>query len=148
MELYDCNSCHQEKPAEDFHKHARRKNGLQPYCKECNAAAVDLHTAREGRGMARVYVMTCLPTGEQYIGSTTKSLKKRWWGHKTQAKYGTSNLYGCMRTFGDDKYWSIQELECIDLNFCDTAYLREREQAWIDELAPQLNTVNAVREAA
>jgi len=33
--LITCSKCHQEKFGEEFHKHHKRKSGLQKYCKEC-----------------------------------------------------------------------------------------------------------------
>jgi hypothetical protein len=92
--------------------------------------------------------MKCKPTGECYVGSTTQTLEKRYWQHKTSAykKLAPSNFYRCMRVFAGDKYWDIELLE--ECPGATTGELREREQAHIDMLNPVLNTHNAIREAS
>jgi len=38
--LKTCVSCKQDKEHSEFHKASNRKDGLYPYCKECNASLV------------------------------------------------------------------------------------------------------------
>ena len=144
-----CSKCDTWKSNDEFHKHASRKDGLQPFCKQCNAAAVAEHTAEAGKGVARVYIMRCLRSGDQYVGSTTRSVLKRLWDHRTKAHAGaTSNVYQCMQMFSANRDWEITELETINLAACDTDYLRQREQRWIDEINPSLNMISATRATA
>ena len=39
METKVCARCGRELPVEEFNKHAKSKDGLQPYCKECQSVA-------------------------------------------------------------------------------------------------------------
>lgn len=56
--------------------------------------------------MALVYRLICKPTGEEYIGFTSRTLKQRWARHKTAAKHHRENgrLQNSLRKYGPDAF--------------------------------------------
>jgi len=142
-----CSKCKQDLPVARFSKNAAKKTGLQDWCSACQVAQVDSTSANQD---PQVYVMTCIPTGEQYVGSTTTSLEKRFWCHRTQMRRGiaTSLLYRCMRCWSQARYWKTETLEQFGRGTISKQELRDREQVWMDRINPFLNTVNAVRGVA
>jgi hypothetical protein len=143
--------CGDTKPLWDFYVAATNKSGKPRYMSHCKACdnkrrAVQAKLSEQHK-VPTVYMLLNRATGEFYIGSTTLTLRKRWWNHKTAAFTDNeqSQLYHCMRCFNDDKYWEIKPLHTLP--GASTAELREAEQDAIEELNPVLNTNNAVREA-
>lgn len=53
-----CTKCGRDLPKEAFGKHARTRDGLQPYCKKCRSEARKGKTSRPGREMATKYTKT------------------------------------------------------------------------------------------
>lgn len=51
-----CPRCGRELPLDNFGKHARTKDGLQPYCKECRSQARAGKTSRPGRETKTSYI--------------------------------------------------------------------------------------------
>lgn len=64
-----------------------------------------------------------------YVGSTTNSLKKRLWQHKS------GSLATTKRAIDAGGLITIFALEVLE----DSSKRQEREQFWIDELKPDLN---------
>jgi predicted GIY-YIG superfamily endonuclease len=130
-------------PIDEFNLNRSKRRGVQEWCRHCQIAQVNLvHTHLT----PTVYKLLNVTTGEFYIGSTTQSLDKRWWEHKSCAfnKNAQSELYCAMRCWDNDRHWKMIALEeCPEAT---TKELREREQYYIDIEQPQLNTFNAVRE--
>lgn len=75
----------------------------------------------------KIYAITDLTCGKQYIGSTTQSLGKRFAGHCTTTL--KTKLADAMRANGLDNF-RIELLEEIDHDFD-----RTREGYWIETLA-------------
>ena len=77
----------------------------------------------------KVYVVTNLITGEQYVGSTVTSIKQRWSSHKMGAKTGKGLLDAAIMKYGSHNFSVKQIDEAIikrDLN--------QKETDWIDKL--------------
>lgn len=53
-----CPRCGRELPADAFGRHARTRDGLQPYCKDCRSEARMGKTRRPGRETATKYTKT------------------------------------------------------------------------------------------
>ncbi len=84
-----------------------------------------------------VYKITNTITGDFYIGSS-KNIKKRWVSHKcnsTWTKHPNVKLYQAMIQFGLNNF----KFEILE----ETDNLREREQAWIEQLNPSYNAARA-----
>jgi hypothetical protein len=142
--------CGQTKPLWDFYILGTKKDGeprYQTHCKECDnkRRSVDV-AATEYNQTPTVYMLINLATLEFYIGSTTRTLRKRWWSHKTSAFKSNvqSQLYHCMRCYNDDRYWEMIPLR--EMPGASKDELREAEQEAIDELNPALNMIAAVKE--
>ena len=73
--------------------------------------------------------------GDLYVGSTRQPLKDRLSGHKA----GTTNR-GMNNAFKNNDSWKIVLIEKYPC--ADREELLKREQHWIDELNPSLNTLN------
>ena len=91
-----------------------------------------------------VYKVTCVDTGDEYIGITVaqghayvRSVKVRWQKHVSRAKCENKNWNFCraLRALADCS-WTYQVMEVIRGR--KPAHAREREL--IAELAPSLNT--------
>jgi hypothetical protein len=137
-----CPRCDEDVHVDHFQKNSSKKDGLQGYCKPCMNSYIGSSDLQKG---AKIYVLRNKKTGEQYVGSTTKTVRKRLWNHMSAANAGgTSRLYRCMQVFNDTSLWDIRAVEFVETG--DREELREREQSWIDELSPVLNTHNAIRE--
>lgn len=85
----------------------------------------------ENTQRARIYCITNLLNGKQYVGQTSKTLEERYKNHKRDYKrtrnYGRS-LYDAMREFG------IENFKIELLEECDMDKRTEREIYWIDKL--------------
>ena len=82
-----------------------------------------------------------------YIGSTN-DMRKRIWQHKSVC-YNENNkqkfnmkVYRYIRMNGGIEKWSFEVLECFD---CDEKELKKKEDEYIVELNPTLNTQRASR---
>jgi hypothetical protein len=82
--------------------------------------------------MATIYKITSTAGDKVYIGSTTRSLGKRWWKHKADRNHKTCTSKILFSEYGIDTC-SMEEIEKVDL---DKRY--ERERFWIE------NTPNVV----
>lgn len=79
-----------------------------------------------------VYVITCLPTGKIYVGSSI-DINERWLVHTTQLiknKHHSRHLQFAWNKYGSDAF-SIGVIEQ-----CHPAELLEREQYYLDMLQP------------
>lgn len=77
-----------------------------------------------------------------YIGSTEKTLKQRLAKHLNKS-HETPNrkVYKCILETGGFKQWEMEAIETIETT--DIVERRMREQYWINELKPDLNSVLA-----
>lgn len=88
-----------------------------------------------------IYLITCIVTGEQYVGLTTHSLEKRWKEHLRDSKYSKKGkLYDCMRLWGV-QYFKVKQI-CIAHNLDD---LNMIEQMWIAILNTFYEGLNATK---
>lgn len=88
-----------------------------------------------------VYMITCVPTGNAYIGSTSR-MYRRWWEHKNTLKKNKSPctiLQRAWNKYGEDAF------EFSILEECAREVKEDREQHYIDTLKPQMNSALDVR---
>lgn len=81
--------------------------------------------------MAIVYKITNVKDGQMYVGTTIKTLKKRWSSHKTSAKTVLSSktpILEAIRNCGENSFL----VEVIEE--CEDKERYERERFWIKEL--------------
>ena len=78
-----------------------------------------------------------------YVGSTTKTLKYRLYKHKNKSVEAPNRkVYKCIMANGGFKEWEMEALETFE---SDNAVERfTREQHYINELKPDLNSVLAI----
>ena len=79
-----------------------------------------------------VYAIRCVPTGQVYVGASTR-LGARWALHRNQLARGVhynSGLLGAWQTYGPEAF-CFETLEAV----CDGADLRAAELRWIAKLA-------------
>ena len=77
---------------------------------------------------------------EMYVGSTKQRLSMRMCEHRADAKKGkTQKIFEAIRKYGYD--FNYVMLESFTINNSDEK--RMREQFWIDELKPSLNSIRA-----
>lgn len=85
-----------------------------------------------------IYLITCIPTGKQYVGST-KDVDVRWKDHKKRLRGGYHPNARFQRSW--DKYgeseFDIETLEIVD----DDVDILARELYWIGALKPYLNMI-------
>ena len=77
-----------------------------------------------------------------YVGSTSRSLRERMWGHRSAAKLGACKLHTRMKETGIHN-WEIRALltcECNEKEICGY------EKSWIQSLKPDLNKNSPVKE--
>jgi len=93
--------------------------------------------------MVTVYKLFSKNCDSFYIGSTTKSLKQRLGKHKDKS-YEAPNrkVYKCILGNGGFKEWEIEALETFETD--SAIERRTREQHYINELKPDLNSVLAI----
>lgn len=85
--------------------------------------------------MIGVYLITCIPTGKRYIGSSV-SLEKRWIGHKSALRrlvHENMHLQRSWNKYGEAafKFDVLEE--------CAPEELLKREQQWLDTERPEFN---------
>ena len=92
------------------------------------------------------------PTDNNYYvgGTTEKCLRQRMKRHRYECTHPNRHhysykVYEHIRSTGGMEKWEIVQLEAGV--FASMFELREREQMWIDQLRPTLNTMEAVRPA-
>jgi group I intron endonuclease len=78
-------------------------------------------------GVMKIYLITNLVNGKQYVGQTIKTIEKRWKQHLRDIKRGTSpHLYRAITKYGVDGF-SIQELHSAisqeELDFAEILYI-------------------------
>ena len=95
----------------------------------------------EEQKIGYVYKITNSETDDIYIGSTTKTLSKRFDDHirKMQLK-PNRKLYDKISAIGLDKF-KIELLE--NVNYKNKDELRQKEQTYINNVKPTLNCYNA-----
>ena len=92
--------------------------------------------------MGYIYKITCIPTNKIYIGKTQVRIKDRWQSHCRAAylpSHGDYNFpfHRAIRKYGKENF-KIEEVEQ-----CDNAILKEREQYWIEYYDSYNNGYNA-----
>ena len=86
---------------------------------------------------AGVYTITCLPTGTQYVGSTVRSLRRRWEAHRCalrKQRYGTTRMQRAWNKHGEAAF------EFKPLLICRPEDALFYEQRAIDVLKPKFNS--------
>ena len=96
---------------------------------------LQLNSRIEELTQAGVYLLECIPTGEQYVGSTARSFRQRWKEIRKHSRTKNSKIsklfHSKWEEYGDEGFqFSI-------LKVCDNP--KEQEQYWIDTLKPELN---------
>ena len=77
---------------------------------------------------------------EEYVGCTTKTLRRRMYDHHSDSKRSTSKLYNHMREIGFDRFY-MQELGTA---WCTTKHeSRCHEQVYMNVHQPSLNMCRA-----
>lgn len=94
--------------------------------------------------MVIIYKLFSKTCDSFYIGSTTKTLKQRLGKHKDKS-YEAPNrkVYKRILETGGFKQWDIQALETFETE--NDIERRRREQFYISELKPDLNSVLAIK---
>ena len=73
-----------------------------------------------------------------YVGSTERTLRRRFSKHKNKSHEAPKRkIYKCILENGGFDNWQMEALEVFE---GDRLARRMREQHWIDELNPQLNS--------
>lgn len=91
----------------------------------------------------KIYKITNDVTNDIYIGSTCRTLNVRLTNHKAKARLllSDSKMYITMREIGTEHF----EIELIEDYPCNSkSELLQREDYYITEIKPSLNTKNAV----
>jgi hypothetical protein len=86
--------------------------------------------------MGILYSITCIETGEQYIGATTVKLGRRWSQHKYNLKRGVHHS-GRLQRCADK--WGVSSLECELLAYVDDTILDRVEQLVTEGMRPAMN---------
>jgi group I intron endonuclease len=83
-----------------------------------------------------VYTITCLPTGKRYVGSTVRTLRKRFYEHRmaSHRNPGRCKLHKAFAKYGADAF-VFEAIECVDKDL-----VLGIEQFWINQIQPELNT--------
>lgn len=78
-----------------------------------------------------------------YVGSTNRTLKQRLAKHKNKSHEAPNRkVYKCILGNGGFKEWKIEPLEIFETD--NDIERRTREQHYITELKPDLNTLLAI----
>ena len=86
----------------------------------------------------RIYIITCGPTGKQYVGSAS-FITQRISRHKQDLRknrHHNPKLQAAWGKYGEEAF-RFEEVECV----LDQGSLIESEQHWIDLLEPEFNLV-------
>lgn len=85
----------------------------------------------------RIYIITNLINGKQYVGMTSKTLEVRFSGHKADARRNKPwILHKAIRKYGEDNF-KIELLE--ETNASNLDELGIIESSWIEKLNPEYN---------
>lgn len=146
-----CSSCKELKPTTQFSKYKSSKDGLQPYCKECNKKVNDTKNPtyyeeyQKADKNAIIYTITN-PLGEVYIGSSKRRPIVRFQMHKSTYKFehpkGYSSFPGLHKSF---TMWGVDAhmFEVIkDLGKISKSDLREIESRMIIALKKNGKSLN------
>jgi len=85
-----------------------------------------------------VYVITCTPTGKQYVGSAARSFAQRWRQHRYLLRRGlhhAPHLQNAWRKYGEDAFVFAPIVRC------PPDQVIEHEQRLIDTMHPEFNTM-------
>lgn len=90
-----------------------------------------------------IYRLCSNTTPSFYVGSTSRDLKHRLAKHKNKSwEAPNRKLYKHILENGGFKEWRMEALETIET---DNRLTRAtREQFWIDELKPELNSIRVL----
>jgi predicted GIY-YIG superfamily endonuclease len=92
---------------------------------------------------AIIYRLCSDTTPAFYVGSTSRDLKHRLSKHKNKSwEAPNRKLYKHILENGGFKEWRMEALETIDTDNRLTRAMRE--QFWIDELKPELNSIRVL----
>lgn len=92
---------------------------------------------------AIIYRLCSDVSPEFYVGSTCRNLKQRLSKHKNKSwEAPNRKLYKHILENGGFTQWRMETLETLETDNRLTRF--NREQFWIDELKPQLNSVRVV----
>jgi hypothetical protein len=140
MNMKTCGCCGEELPAtnEYFHRNARKKDGLQAWCKSCNNRESGTRHIRQG---AHGYALVNRHTGDMYIGSTTQRLQHRINRHFSYAWCGKTSgaILECIRQYPEKSDWEVRVLADLNTDGLTVDMLRAAEQEAIDIHNPSLN---------
>ena len=94
--------------------------------------------------MIQIYRLFSNTCSSFYVGSTERTLEKRFSKHKNKAhETPKRKVYKVILENGGFKEWKMEPLEVIEGG--DTMTRRMREQHWIDQLNPDLNSCLAFK---
>jgi group I intron endonuclease len=78
-----------------------------------------------------LYLVTNILDGTMYVGKTAGTIKRRWQGHLTNARCGsTTHLHNAIRKYGAENF-TIEPLTLLDQDFTDEQGLNEGERLMI-----------------
>lgn len=83
-----------------------------------------------------VYLIKNKVNNKFYVGSSAKSIKERFWQHRTflrMNKHGNIHLQRSWNKHGENSF------DFIPLEYCSSGICIEREQYYIDTLLPEFN---------
>jgi len=89
------------------------------------------HRCTEVNG--RIYVITNTLTGEEYIGATQFTIKRRWSKHKRRARELRSPLHRAMRQHGLSAFHIQHIASCLDitqLHLLESDIIKDRKPAY------------------
>jgi group I intron endonuclease len=84
-----------------------------------------------------IYVMLCVPTNECYVGSTTRSFRERW---KELRKHLRASKVRKISKLLVDYWHTYKESDFLFAVLEITYQTHNREQYWLTQLQPVLNT--------
>ena len=80
--------------------------------------------------MGCVYIVTNIVNGKKYVGRTTDTARRRWYGHLRSARKGSGfYLHSAIRKYGEDNF-TVETIQESD----DEEYLSVAEMFTIDKL--------------
>src|ERR1019366_7918314 len=99
-------------------------------------------------GLATIYRIICVPTGEFYVGCTAAPVRRRWLGHRgplRQGKHSSKNFQRAWDRYGTREFigWCPEadaNFKVEELERCEVAIMFARERYYMELLGPTLNT--------
>lgn len=108
-----------------------------------NAEVIEGRAYPKGEsGQFLLYLITCVPTGKEYVGVTTGSLEKRWGEHVSNSKTNSDSkvkLYRAIRKYGTDNF-KIELLRDDASNYSELLKQEFKEVARRDTYKNGLNS--------